>query len=121
MGVVLYIIIIFAIFGPFVIPAALLNRVKPPKRLAVIGLTNAITALPMLGITMWWHYFPAPSCRETSPGAPCDGIPASAVWVIFTLIFGVFALWGLIVSSVATPLISTKRKTDAHPDPHVHD
>lgn len=115
-----YIIVILAILGPFGIPFALLNRVKSPSRLATIGLTNAITALPMVGMTVWARYFPGPSCLETSPGAPCDGIPASAAWLIFAVLFGALAIWGIIGSSVTTLRISARQKKAFHLDPHLH-
>ena len=99
-----------AIVGPIWLPIVLLKRCKPGNGLATFGVTNLITALPMIGMVLWAFYFPGPRCREINPDAPCDSYDAAPGWMIFALIFGVLALWGVIASLVTTVWTVKRRK-----------
>jgi len=92
----------FGLIGPIALPGAL--RAKFPKMgsISVFCLTNFATLSTMVAGTFWRFYFPGPTCRELNPGAICDGIPSSAGWMFFGLASVLLAVWGVLVSSVAT-------------------
>jgi len=106
-----FLIVLIGIVGPILLPIALLKRIKAINGPIAFGLTNLITASPMIGMTLWVRYFPGPRCPEIYPDAPCDGIPSDAAWLIFAVMFGVLALWGVIATMITTFWVVKQRNS----------
>src|SRR5687767_4527093 len=107
MKAALILVILRAAVGPIWLPFALARRHRGAAR--SFCLTNLVTLLPMIGIVAWARHFPPPSCRQTYPDAPCDGIPYDAGWFLVTLLFVALAVWSLMASAITTALAFRNR------------
>ena len=110
MKLAVLLVILLSAIGPIAIPIGLRDGRLRTRPFSAFCLTNLITLSPMIGVVLWARYFPAPSCRQLYPDAPCDGIPSDAAWFMLALLFGLLALWGLIASLVTTSYAFGTRK-----------
>jgi len=97
MGTAVILAMLLGAVGPLLLPFAYAKAGRGP--VYAFCLTNLITLLPMLGVSLWARVHLPPTCRERYPTAPCDGIPYDAVWIFINALFVLVAIWSLMASA----------------------
>ena len=106
---VFVLVVILALAGPVALPLYFI-AVRNFRAFRTFLLSNIITILPMAAMTTFFLFFPGPSCREINPDAPCDSYDAIPGWLIFSFIFGVLTIYGVLASAIATAVVNRRRQ-----------